>query len=142
MYPVGPQPASQSLDLSDPDVLDQLEGVDMYKFYQKAMHQFTHMFGACCLQNLLVNCSEYFNPVKQPMGICYTFNSEEYVKKHGRLEMHRTGPPFGIRVVLTVEQDEYYASFFASAGFQVKCSEYDIAPSPNEPVRNCAICSV
>jgi len=123
MYPIGPPPAPGMLDLSDPAVLEQLKGVVMYKFYQKAMHQFKSMFGACYLMNGLVNCSEYFTPVKQPMGICYTFNSGEYIKQHGRVQMHRTGPPFGLRVVLTVEQDEYFASFFASAGFQVKCKE-------------------
>ena len=77
------------------------------------------MFLGCYIKNVEVECATVFTSVMQEGGLCHTFHSTEYIKDHGPLTAERTGPPFGLRFVLNVEQDEYSSSPVSSAGFQV-----------------------
>ena len=119
VHPIGTTGSPEALDLSDPDVLAQLEGVDMKEMYYKAMHRFEDMFIDCYIKSAAVNCTKFFTPTMQQTGMCYMFNSEEFIQDHGRFHSDRSGPPFGLRVTLNVEQYEHYASPLPSAGFQV-----------------------
>ncbi|KAK6173769.1 hypothetical protein SNE40_017170 [Patella caerulea] len=94
-------------------------GKNLYKFALDAAHKLEDMFIVCLWGGVVVNCSKYFETVITDMGVCYTFNSNS----SSPMTSYGSGSMSGLRVIVDIEQPEYYFSQISLAGIQVLLHE-------------------
>ncbi|XP_021364397.1 acid-sensing ion channel 1-like [Mizuhopecten yessoensis] len=85
------------------------------------------LFYACVdMQNVMLNCSEVLTPTLTEIGLCFTFNSEEYIRSHGPLVTSTTGSAKSLAFYTHIDQDEYVYNDNLAAGMKI------IVHDPNE----------
>ncbi|KAK7495306.1 hypothetical protein BaRGS_00013488 [Batillaria attramentaria] len=70
-------------------------------------------------------CDELFTRTVTDLGVCYTFNAD---KDRERRNTTDSGSLNGLRVILNIEQDNYYYSTYSQSGIKVVLHEPDEAP--------------
>ena len=110
-----------TLNFSDPNVVAQVDQVDLGELVINAAHTKKVMFKECSWKGREIDCSEYLTSNYTPLGICYTFNSAEYIEEHGRLTVSRSGMQYALTLQINVEQYDYFAQVGYSAGVKVRC---------------------
>ena len=80
-------------NISDPAMLRLGANVSMSGFAKRASQRLPEALEECKWMSQNIECSEYFKEVVTQMGLCFTFNSIEFIKNHGGkpLETHGTG---------------------------------------------------
>lgn len=106
-------------DFSNSTKLALANKMNMTELVYNSAPKFEDMFLACYWISREINCSEYFTPTITPMGLGFTFNSEEFIRTNGSMKVYRTGSEQGLHIRLNVEQDDYFYGMSASAGFKV-----------------------
>ncbi|XP_052695101.1 acid-sensing ion channel 2-like [Crassostrea angulata] len=64
-------------------------------------------------------CKSDMEAIITPVGVCYTFNSRNYVSKNGHIMTSQTGSTSGLLLYLLVNQNSYVYNDIMTAGFKV-----------------------
>ena len=92
-----------------------------YLFFHDAMFQAQDMILQCQFGGGGSECDHsQWSMISNPMGMCLTFNSKQYIENHVRLKSVQPGKSHGLQVVVNVEVDEYVVSMEDYEGIQVK----------------------
>ena len=67
----------------------------------------------------MLSVGDYFTPTPTHEHRCYTFHSEDVIRRMGSLGSTRGGRKFGLQLGLKVDQ-QHYGSGADSAGFTVR----------------------
>ena len=92
--------------------------VNMSEFNLLAAHTLESMVLWCTFM-LQSGCIRHFTPIMTSIGLCYTFNSQELIDNGVMYNTSRTGLKYGLRLLLNVQQEEYFAAQAFSAGIKV-----------------------
>ncbi|KAJ7377745.1 Acid-sensing ion channel 2 [Desmophyllum pertusum] len=101
------------------------EGVNMSLVYHLGGHQMQDMLKGCSWSG--EKCSyKNFTPVLTSMGLCHTFNSG----KSGQdiLRVKDAGAKFGLSLMLSIEQSEYFGLMTLLAGIKVLIHHHETPP--------------
>ena len=66
-----------------------------------------------------MNCNTIFQQQWTDEGLCFAFNSEEFVKENGQLWTDTTGEAGGLYLQCNIQQEEYVYGTHSSAGLLV-----------------------
>ncbi|XP_068716303.1 acid-sensing ion channel 2-like [Montipora capricornis] len=102
---------------------------DFAQFVRTHGHRIDHMIKKCRWKSQPCG-PENFTAVITEFGLCYTFNSG--LKGHPLLKVQRAGVDYGLRLSLSVQQDQYYGSLRDSSGFKVMVHDQEEPPLINE----------
>ncbi|KAL9964415.1 hypothetical protein ACROYT_G028056 [Oculina patagonica] len=101
------------------------EGVDMSYAYHLGGHQIKDMLKGCSWSG--ESCTHHnFTPVLTSMGLCHTFNSGEGGQKI--LRVKNPGAKFGLSLMLSIEQSEYFGLMTLLAGLKVLIHHHQTPP--------------
>lgn len=100
----------------------------------EALHNFgfniSEIFVECRLGTTVLDCLRYVSIIYNDIGLCYTFQSDQYVQENGPLRTKTPGRKHGLSFVLDVNPDEYILTTSLGVGFMViahNTSTYPIA---------------
>ena len=96
-------------------VSDDIPGDDVRTFALNAAHRLDEMLKSCYWQSQEFNCSTGFSRTVTAFGVCYTFNGDVSKVRSCR----NPGPIGGLRVILNIQQEQYYLSKTFQAGIKV-----------------------
>ncbi|XP_064611817.1 degenerin-like protein unc-105 [Liolophura sinensis] len=116
MYDNGPR--APAINFSDPRFALQHTEHDLKKIIETTAHQLESMFRFCSWMSDEVNCSEYLTPRQTNHGLCYTFNSMDYIKSHGRLNTSFPGELGGLELTIDIEEHEYFYGLTPASGIK------------------------
>ncbi|XP_069129818.1 acid-sensing ion channel 1A-like [Argopecten irradians] len=86
-------------------------------------------FGACVdMKDVVQECEDVLVPKLTDMGLCFTFNSREYIKKNGSLITTSTGSTKSLAFYIMVNQGEYVYSDNMGAGMKIVVHDPDEEP--------------
>ena len=105
------------------------DSFDFAKFVRTHGHRIDHMIKKCRWKSQPCG-PDNFTAVITEFGLCYTFNSG--LQNHPPLKVQRAGVDYGLRLQLSVQQDQYYGSLRDSSGFKVMVHEQEEPPLINE----------
>ena len=95
--------------------------MDTADLYHKGGNKQSSMFLHCLWRSQIVNCDGLLTETITTSGRCFTFNSAEYIKKHGRFNSSLIGTQYGLRIAVLLNQNEYTLLGDAlQAGIQVR----------------------
>ncbi|XP_064611819.1 acid-sensing ion channel 4-A-like [Liolophura sinensis] len=127
MYDNGPR--APAINFSDPRFVSKNTDCDPRDFFQATAHQLESMFRFCSWMSDEVNCSEYLTPHHTNHGLCYTFNSMDYIKSHGRLNTSFPGEAGGLKLTMDIEEHEYFYGLSSALGIKVLVHDPDVFPN-------------
>ncbi|KAL5011455.1 hypothetical protein ScPMuIL_010006 [Solemya velum] len=105
----------------DPNVTKSL---NLTKLFVDGAPKMNETFILCNWRNTIIECSDYFSLVLVPDGVCFAFNSREYIRKTGeRLESVHPGSEDGLVVQLHAHQEDNFIGDSGAAGFKVSTNE-------------------
>ena len=112
-----------NLSISDPQVIEKMDTeYSMRQITKDGAFTAAEMLYDCVNGTTYYHndCTFYLRPVLTSLGYCYTFNSPDYIKEHGRVKTSKTGTKYGISFFINVSQYEYFVQVGVSAGIRVK----------------------
>ncbi|XP_067675353.1 amiloride-sensitive sodium channel subunit gamma-like [Haliotis asinina] len=90
-------------------------------------HQITDMLIECTFQGIVCSHSNFTHFYNYMYGNCYTFNP-----KDNDSYISRTGPLFGLSLMLYADEEEYISSLGSSVGFKVVVHSPNTMPFPED----------
>ncbi|XP_060064774.1 acid-sensing ion channel 4-A-like [Ylistrum balloti] len=91
------------------------------------------MFGACVdMKDAMKDCREVLTPKMTDVGLCYAFNSKEYIKQNGALLTTITGSSKSLAFYVKVDQDDYVSSDNMGAGMKIVVHDPDEEPDTDK----------
>ncbi|OWF45129.1 Acid-sensing ion channel 1 [Mizuhopecten yessoensis] len=91
------------------------------------------MFGACVdMKDVMNNCMTVLTPTLTDIGLCYTFNSKEYIREHEALITTITGSTKSLAFYIHVNQDEYVYNDNMAAGMKIVVHDPDEEPDTDK----------
>ncbi|XP_052695077.1 acid-sensing ion channel 4-B-like [Crassostrea angulata] len=82
-------------------------------------NQIEELFLVCKFDGKDRICKNDIEAIITPVGVCYTFNSRNYVSKNGHIMTSQTGSTSGLLLYLIVNQNNYVYNEIMTAGFKV-----------------------
>ena len=114
---------AQPLNTTDPTTRQQLANLHMVNIAREGAHQID-MFRNCSFMSNHFNChnDEVLVQTMTQMGVCYTFQSKQYVEKHGQLSTLRAGDKGGLHLIMDIQQYDYKVANLGdfTAGLKVR----------------------
>ncbi|KAK7495302.1 hypothetical protein BaRGS_00013484 [Batillaria attramentaria] len=105
-----------------------ITGTELYDIVWHAAHPKSSFLYKCTWQSRLVPCEDIFEARMTDLGVCFTFNGNLSRKI---LTCPMTGPWMGLRVVLFLQQEQYYFAKTMQAGVKVVLHEPGREPMPD-----------
>ena len=83
---------------------------------------------ACGFGNNIRNCSEYFTPLLTDKGLCFTYNSYEFIQKHGSLKALNSLSMASTYFIIDVDPDQVTLPFAFGNGIVVMIHDPTMYP--------------
>lgn len=82
------------------------------------------LFAVCVdIEGYRVDCDVVLTPKLTDIGLCYTFNSKEYIKINGPMITRMTGSKTSLALYVRIDQEEYVYNDNLAAGMKVNYLE-------------------
>ncbi|XP_061190267.1 acid-sensing ion channel 4-A-like [Saccostrea echinata] len=86
------------------------------------------LFLYCFFEGEQKECQEVMKPIVTKLGVCYTFNSREYVEENNHIVTSRTGSSSGLQLYLKVDQHNFVFNDIMAAGIKVVIHDQNEEP--------------
>ncbi|KAJ8298909.1 hypothetical protein KUTeg_022969 [Tegillarca granosa] len=130
------------LDYSNPMYADYNKPLDE-SWLQNISLTIDDMFLYCIESNTNAPCRERLTPYITEAGLCYTYNSYEYGKRHGNMKTSLTGSNSAPTFYIHINQDQYVYNQDLAAGIKVVLHDpseepdvYKYLPAPYKATAN------
>ena len=97
---------NQQINWSDPDYASYAD-MNTNDISQAVAPTLNETLLACYWQSEEIECSQYFEIINAELDTCFSFNSCKFLEKYGPAKVRRRGMLHGLRVRLSIRQEEY-----------------------------------
>ena len=112
------------------EIATQMQNIQLKPFMEEVSYTAEEMFVDCHFLYSTESkpCSAYLTPLFNNRGKCYTFHSQDYIKKNGPVNVIQPGPSYGVIMTLNTMKEEYYYTFGLGYGLQVLVHDPRVYP--------------
>lgn len=122
------QPEQVELLYND-TVRNAMSNYTFWEFLSEVGHNLPDMFVRCAMSQVAIPCEDYFTLTATNIGMCYTFNSQELIKRTGVTQTSDEPGPFdGINLTIDVEPKEYLVTNGLGEGIVVNIHSPKVHP--------------
>lgn len=107
-----------------------LKNISLGRYMEDVKFTPRDMFVNCYFNYGSINksCWDFLTPLYTDRGICQTFQSKEFIAKHGAIKVAQPGPNFGLTMTLNVMKNEYYFGFGLGYGMLILVHDPNVYP--------------
>ncbi|KAK7097714.1 acid-sensing ion channel 1-like isoform X2 [Littorina saxatilis] len=126
-------PTSKNADISSSRVprWSNITGPELHQIVWDTAQDTSDFLYLCSWERQIVPCREMFEATLTDLGVCFTFNGRGVGGRYKKLMSSQFGAWTGMRVLMFINQTEYYYAKTMQTGVKVLLHEPEVTPMPS-----------